>query len=103
MGVGRGRVASLGINTATATGSTDCSTAADRSTAADLSTAAGSSTDICSIGTAAGSSTGSSTARSTDICSIGTATGAALADTGTDFCRGVSRCWELGLNSCIYS
>ena len=115
MGVARGRVAgatiaatSHGINTATATGSTDHSTAADRCTAADLSTAAGSSKDMCSIDTAASSSTGSSTARSNYICYIDTATGTALADTGTDSCRGLSRCWELGvgqlgLSRCIDS
>ena len=100
MGVGRGRVAGT-------TGSTDHSAAADRC-AADLSTAAGSSTDMCSSDTAAGSSTGSSTARSTDICYVDTATGTALADTRTDRCRGLSICWELGvgqlgLRICMYS
>ena len=90
MRVGRGRVAGatvaatfIGINTATATGSTaddifmaagSCTgSSLDRSVAADISTAAG-------------SSTGPGTVPDTGTDP----------DTGTVRCRGLSRCWELG-------
>ena len=101
MGVERGRDAgatiaatSIGINTATATGSTDRAAAADISIAAGSSAGPGSSTGPVATATVA-----------TDICSIDAATGTAP-DTGADSCRGLIRCWELGdgqlgLSRCI--